>query len=213
MEQDLNEVKTCFIAKDFAIGDLHSPAWEDAERVLIHHYWSGEEAPATRHSTAQILWSRDALYARFINAQFEPLIGNISPKVETKTLGLWDRDVSELFIGPDPNDPDLYFEFEGAPTGEWVDLKVRLTKVGRQTDYDFSSGMECAAEIGSQKTTIAIKIPWTAFGFVPERNQRLRGNLFRCVGEDPTRGYLAWRPTLTVEPNFHVPSAFGWFRF
>ena len=31
--------------------------------------------------------------------------------------------------------------------------------------------------------------------------------------EDPTRGYLAWRPTLTKSPNFHVPSKFGNFRF
>jgi hypothetical protein len=34
-------------------------------------------------------------------------------------------------------------------------------------------------------------------------------NLCRCVGEDPDRGYLAWRPTHTAEPNFHVPTAFG----
>jgi hypothetical protein len=39
------------------------------------------------------------------------------------------------------------------------------------------------------------------------------GNLLRCVGRDPDRGYLAWQPTMTEKPNFHVPEKFGEFEF
>ncbi len=38
------------------------------------------------------------------------------------------------------------------------------------------------------------------------------GNLFRCIGVGNER-YLAWQPTGTPEPLFHVPEAFGWIQF
>jgi len=44
-------------------------------------------------------------------------------------------------------------------------------------------------------------------------NERRRANLFRCIGSDPTRGYLAWQPTRTPEANFHLPQVFGWLVF
>jgi hypothetical protein len=39
-----------------------------------------------------------------------------------------------------------------------------------------------------------------------------RINLFRCVGVGDDR-YLAWQPTYTAEPSFHVPEVFGWLDF
>ncbi len=61
---------------------------------------------------------------------------------------------------------------------------------------------------------IAMRIPWEAFGRgAPRRGEVWRVNLFRCVGAEPERGYLAWRPTRTELPNFHVPDAFGRLRF
>jgi alpha-galactosidase len=38
-------------------------------------------------------------------------------------------------------------------------------------------------------------------------------NFFRVEGKEEPRGYYAWRPTHTPQPNFHVPSAFGSMRF
>ena len=32
--------------------------------------------------------------------------------------------------------------------------------------------------------------------------------LYRMEGKSPRR-YLAWSPTMTPKPNFHVPDAFG----
>ena len=43
--------------------------------------------------------------------------------------------------------------------------------------------------------------------------EQWRANLFRCVGSGDTRGYLAWQPTRTPEPAFHLPAAFGWLKF
>jgi alpha-galactosidase len=52
-------------------------------------------------------------------------------------------------------------------------------------------------------------VPWQAFGRAPEKHETWRANLFRCIGAGEERGYLAWQPTRTAKPNFHVPEAFG----
>jgi hypothetical protein len=58
-----------------------------------------------------------------------------------------------------------------------------------------------------------MRIPWNHWIHEPQKHERWRVNLFRCVGKDPGRGYLAWQPTRTKEPAFHVPQVFGWLVF
>lgn len=119
----------------------------------------------------------------------------------------------ELFISPDAGRPERYFEFEAAPTGEWLDLLVQQRPDVRETDWDFHSGMKTAARLSPGTVTIALCVSWEALGRAPQAGESWRANLFRCVGAGQTRGYLAWQPTLTDEPCFHVPAAFGWLRF
>ena len=83
----------------------------------------------------------------------------------------------------------------------------------RQTDWDFESGMTVAARIETDKVVTSMRIPWSNSIKKPEPGQEWRVNLCRCVGSDPDRGYLAWRPTYTEAPNFHVPMVFGRLRF
>jgi alpha-galactosidase len=73
--------------------------------------------------------------------------------------------------------------------------------------------MESAAKIEVGKVWMAMKIEWNAFGNTPKANDVWKGNLFRCVGSGKTRGYLAWSPTKTETPDFHVPEAFGEYEF
>lgn len=203
-----------FTGADFAVGDFGSANWEKAAEVLIKKYWSGEAAPVDRHAKARILWTKFALYVRFEAAQNELLIVNETPNIKSKTLGLWDRDVCEIFVAPDLHKPEKYFEFEIAPTGEWIDLAIKITADGkRETDFDFNSGMKTASKIEKNKVLSAMKIEWKALGRTPIAGDVWKGNLFRCVGAGETRGYLAWRPTRTPEPNFHAPEAFGEFKF
>jgi hypothetical protein len=187
--------------------------WNKAHVVHLKRYWSGAEAPPSRHAEARILWTPYALCVRFVCQQDEPLTVSANPQVEQKTLGLWDRDVCEIFVATDAGKPDRYLEFEAAPTGEWLDLAIQFTGDKRETDWHFDSGMTTAARTGAGLLTIALCIPWKAFGRAPQAGERWRVNLFRCVGTDPNRGYLAWRPTYAPQPNFHVPSVFGWLEF
>lgn len=201
------------IDKDFSVDQLDHSSWKEASSVKVGTYWSGKVAPQGRAFEARLLWSDTALYVRFDASQDEPLIVSDKPDLTKKTLGLWDRDVCEIFIAPDKANRNKYFEFEIAPTGEWIDLGIDVTSEGRKTDLEYRSGMTSSAIIQKGRVVMAIKIPFAALGVRPRKNDVWLGNLFRCVGKDSTRGYLAWRPTKTEKPNFHVPEAFGEFRF
>lgn len=194
-------------------GDLDHGAWQAATTVALERYWSGALAPSERRAVARALQTEEALLVRFDCAQREPLIMTSEPGLEHKTIGLWERDVCEIFLAPDAAEPERYFEFEAAPTGEWVDLAIRQTPEGRETDWEYESGMTAHARIEEAGVTIAMCIPWRAFGRMPQAGELWRANLFRCIGSGEGRGYLAWQPTRTGRPNFHVPEAFGWIKF
>lgn len=194
-------------------GRLHDHEWRKAQPVTIDHYWSGEKAPADRHAEARILWSPHALHVRFVCRQAEPLIAAEQFQIEAKTMGLWDRDVCEIFIAPDRTAVERYFEFEAAPTGEWLDVAIHWTPEKRDSDWDFNSHMTTAARVEPDRIIVGMRIPWSERIPQPQKGERWRVNLFRCVGKDPNRGYLAWQPTKMPQPGFHLPQVFGWLMF
>lgn len=205
-------VKIKHIESDFSIGSLDDAGWKSGDTFLVNKSWNSDQAEAGRQFEAGLVWSDAALYVRFDAIQAEPLVLNENPQVSTKTLRLWERDVCELFLAPDARNRRRYCEFEIAPTGEWLDLIVDWTK-DEPRDWEYASGMETSALIEADNVTMAMKIPWTAFGKKPEAGDVWLGNLFRQVGSGETRGYLAWSPTMTGKPQFHVPEKFGEFVF
>ncbi len=215
-EMDLQKIKVVEIRAtelDLSVAELDHEIWNYVPAVKIARYWSGELAPPLRHAEARLISTPSALLIRFEATQNEPLIVCPTPETKTKTIGLWDRDVCEIFIAPNAAEPNCYFEFEAAPTGEWVDLAIRLNEETRETDWDFRSGMTTAARVEANKILIAMRIPWTAQIPKPSIGDEWLGNLCRCIGEGEERGYLAWQPTYTDKANFHVPEVFGTLRF
>ena len=202
-----------YIGESIAAGEFDHAAWDNCEPVKVEHFWSGDPAPASRHAEARLCWSDDALHVRFVGEQHEPLIVADNPITDRKTIGLWDRDVCEIFVAPDRAHPERYFEFEEAPTGEWLDLGIVVTPTGRETDWDFNSGMTTASKLEGDKLTVGIRIPWSEAIQKPAKGDVCRVNVFRCVGPEAPDRYLAWQPTRAPEPNYHVPEAFGELRF
>ena len=208
-----NHVIAPYLSSPLPDNDLDSSIWDDVAPIKITHYWSGHEAPEQKYAQAQVCWSEEALHVRFVCNQHEPLVVSSNPVTHEKTIGLWERDVCEIFVAPDPMNPNRYFEFEAAPTGEWVDLGILITPSGKETDWSFQSGMSVAARVQRERVTISMRIPWSERIPKPQRAEVWRVNLFRCVGPELEQRYLAWQPTETSQPNFHVPEAFGWLRF
>ncbi len=205
--------KITHIKKDFSINELENKAWDEAKTIEVEKYWSGENALKGRQFKAKLLWSKLALYVRFEANQVEPIVMSETPNVQTKTKGLWDRDVCEIFLAPNKAEFRKYFEFEIAPNGEWIDLGIRQLPERRETDWEYNSGMKSATRIEKDKVVMAIKVEWKAFGKTPKAGDIWLGNILRAMGSEPNRGYLAWSPTETKQPNFHVPEKFGEFEF
>ncbi len=205
-------VRAPYSEVDVTASALQDEQWARASPIEISRKWSGENAPDTRHAEARIIWTPESLLARFVCRQHEPLTVNANPQVHQKTIGLWHRDVCEIFIAPDPQAPGRYFEFEASPLGEWVDLAISFTAAGRETDFEFHSNMTAAATVDVDQIIVAMQIPWSNVLPKPAKGDVWRVNLFRCVGAGDDR-YLAWQPTYSAAPNFHVPEVFGQLQF
>ena len=208
-----DRIKIAHIEKNFSVKEFENQLWQKAEEITVDKYWSGEDAPGGRQFKAKMLWSDSALYVRFEANQEEPLVVSEEANLKTKTRGLWDRDVCEIFVAPEKDEFRKYFEFEIAPNGEWIDLGIHQMPDRRETDLHYESGMQSAARIEKNTVWMAIKIEWKALGKAPQAGEIWLGNLLRCIGSGETRGYLAWQPTETEKPNFHVPEKFGEFEF
>lgn len=202
-----------YASRAIGAGEFDDKIWQQCQPVTIEHYWSGEPAARSRHAEARVCWSDESLHVRFVCMQQEPLNVSENPRTDKKTLGLWDRDVCEIFVAPDAAKPERYFEFEAAPTGEWVDLGIMITAAGRETDWDFASGLKTAARLAHERLFVGLRIPWSELIPRPRVGVTWRVNVFRCVGPESPQRYLAWQPTRTAEPNFHVPEVFGVLRF
>ena len=207
------EIVARYVNTPVGEADFENHIWQECQPVRIEHYWSGEPAIASRHAEARVCWSDEALHVRFVGKQQEPLIVTDHPETDKKTIGLWDRDVCEIFLAPDPTAPWRYFEFEAAPTGEWIDLGIVVRPEGRETDWDYASGFTTAAKLEGEQLLVGMRIPWSDVLPKPQAGDVWRANVFRCVGPEAPERYLAWRPTGTSEPAFHVPEVFGLLRF
>ena len=65
-------------------------------------------------------------------------------------LGIMRKDVVEAFIAPDASRSSHYYEFEIAPTNQWVDLEIDLTRQPFN-DVHWNSGFEHATYIDAAR--------------------------------------------------------------
>ena len=160
-----------------SVADFEHEAWGRARPAHIARYWSGEAAPEGRHAEARVVWTDAALVVKFDCRQEEPLVVSTAPNLREKTLGLWDRDVCEIFLAPDAAAPERYFEFEAAPTGEWIDLAIHWRPQGRETDWPTAKHCNGGAHRRHRERNIrSFKSP------PPLARGALRANLFPASG-------------------------------
>lgn len=190
--------------------------WFIREPVVIDRLWNGSslaeaQQRVTRTSVASV-WNENAVFFRF-QAAYDRL--NTAPELgpEGPHQRLWDFDVVEVFIKPAGTDG--YFEIEVSPLGQWVDLFV--LKPRTHLDWDWRSRLVTRVWLddGLGRWNTILKLP---FSPMREKNPGVptpaigsvwRVNFFRAAGTEPNRLYLAWSPTFTEAPDFHVPEAFG----
>jgi hypothetical protein len=118
--------------------------------------------------------------------------------------------VAELFLHPETEELRRYREFEISPNGDWLDLDI---SPGNKSIIFCDLISRVVVDTRQRIWTAEMAIPTSCLAVPFDPGTIWRLNLFRIEGEEPYRFYSAWRPTYTLQPNFHVPEAFGILRF
>lgn len=191
--------------------DSDAAVWKDAAVQWISKDCSRQIDYPNIKTEIRGFWTDTDLYLLF-HCPYTVL--NVFPADNSKAhVGLWDRDVVEMFLGYDWTNIRHYREFEIAPTGDWIDLAIDLDH--ESYDHSWRSGWQTMARIdeGNKIWYAAAKIPLAAVSANPVQDgTRWRMNLYRIegLGPDPQRHFLCWQPTCVQnrDPN-HVPEHFG----
>lgn len=222
-------VNAMWVSRPIALdARLPAPEWGLANPIRFSADWRGNNPDAALETEVRVLWSQERLYLRFVCRYRELCVFNDS-EPNGRRDRLWERDVAEVFLQPPESleksvsaisgqderlTPSRYRafskEFEVAPNGAWLDLDI-----SPQGPVDLKSGLSRSAFLDEER-----KI-WIAELAIPMRSLTTnfdsalpwRVNFFRVEGKSEPRHYLAWQPTNTAEPDFHVPEAFGTLRF
>ncbi|MBV8071104.1 MAG: carbohydrate-binding family 9-like protein [Acidobacteriaceae bacterium] len=191
--------------------DPAADVWKDAAAQWMSKDCSRQIDYPNIKTEIRGFWSDTDLYLLF---RCPYTVLNVFPADNSKPhVGLWDRDVVEMFLGDDWTNIRHYREFEIAPTADWIDLAIDLDH--ESYDHKWRSGWQTMARIDEANKIwfAAAKIPLSAVSANPVQDgTKWRMNLYRIegLGPDPQRHFLCWQPTCVQnrDPN-HVPEHFG----
>jgi alpha-galactosidase len=205
-----SEVVATYIDGELTLEPAHlADEWQNARPIAFCSDWQGRNRDPGRETQVRVLWSQRNLYLRF-ECRYRELFMFEDSDPSGRRDHLWDRDVVEAFLQPDPAHQYSYREFEVSPNGMWVDLDI--FPAGRA---DLKSGLQRSV-VKDQKSRVWIAelaIPMSSLTTKFDPAAIWRANFYRVEGRKEPRTYLAWQPTHTPQPNFHVPTAFGKLRF
>jgi len=196
-------------------GNLSKKVWKNASWIEFTHDATGKiENPAVLTRVAAV-WSDRYVYFAF-SAHYDSLNTYEGEDITKERWELWNRDVVEVFLNPQPARMTHYYEFEVAPNNQWIDLEIEKKK-NPFNDAAWNSGFEHATRIDAKHRVwfTEMRIPLSALGVdAIHKSDLWRVNFFRAAGQggDDHRVFLAWSP-IPQGGTFHVPNRFGVLRF
>ena len=199
------------IEADFELdGRLDDAVWPSATPARIESQINTGAAKPEIATTARVLWSDQFLYIGY-RAPYTELTVFEPPLKTGERYGLWNRDVVEAFIGTDPSHPNSYTEYEVAPNGEKLDLKI-TNELKPPLGLEWSSGFEAATHIDRKRKiwTTEMRIPLQSLsGQPPQPGTQWRINLYRH--DRAHKAFLGWSPC--ASGSAHTPAKFGHLTF
>jgi len=203
-----SEVVAVKAAGEIQLDSRHpAPDWQRTQPISFSGDWRGQNPEGTLQTEVRLLWSDSNLYLRFV-CHYHRLFLFEDSEPNGRRDHLWDRDVAEAFLQPIPSTERYYREFEVAPNGMWIDLDIKPSGLA-----DLKSGLQRSVHIDERIWVAELAIPMKALVAKFDPAVAWHANFYRVEGRSEPRKYLAWQPTNTPEPNFHVPQAFGTLRF
>jgi hypothetical protein len=203
--------KAAPIQANIPASELSNSSWENAPNLRLEYSTRDGSAVPSSGTLVRVLYSNDSLYLRY-DAPYTELTQFEPARLNSERVGLWDRDVVEVFIGTDPQNEKLYYEFEVAPTNEKLDLVITPDIPQVEKRLEWNSGWESFVKVDSDKKvwTTVMRIPLHALSPEPAKpGTKWRINFYRI--DRANRAFLASNPTLTG--SFHTPARFGTLEF
>ena len=199
-------------ASDFVPdGDLSKSAWKHAQWTQFDHDASGKSHYPELATRIAAVWTPTNIYFAF-SAHYESLNVYEGEQPSAERWQLWERDVVEVFLNPQPQRVNHYYEFEVAPNNQWIDLEIDKDKTPFN-DPSWNSGFQHTIRIDNKNHIWAteMRIPLSSMnvGAINVGTQ-WRANFFRAAGtgDDTHRKFLAWS-VIPEGKTFHVPTRFG----
>jgi alpha-galactosidase len=180
-------------------------SWELSIPLRFNADWQGKNADPERETEARLLWTPESLFLRF-RARFRAITVFHDAEPSGRRDHLWDRDVAEVFLQPDPSQLRRYKEFEVSPNGFWIDLDIAP---GEKRDLKSRLLRRVILDEAAKIWTAELALPMKCLVEQFDPTATWRVNFYRVEGATEPRFYSAWQPTRTPAPNFHVPEAFG----
>lgn len=196
-------------------GNLSKPSWKLANSVQFDSDSSGKSHHPELSTRIASLWTETYIYFAFW-ALYDSLNVYEGEDPKAERWQLWDRDVVEVFLNPQAERVNHYYEFEVAPNNEWIDLEIDKTK-NPFNDASWNSGFDHAVHIDTKYHlwTAEMRIPISSMNVTSiNPHTQWRANFFRAAGKggDDHRKFLAWS-IIPEGKTFHVPARFGIVRF
>ncbi len=182
-----------------------APDWSLSTPITFCADWQGRNPDSARQTEVRVLWTPATIYLRF-QCRYRNLFVFDDSDPSGRRDHLWDRDVAEAFLQPDPSRTRFYREFEVSPNGMWIDLDIFPGGLN-----DLKSGLQRSVWLDptSHTWSAELAIPIAALTVNFDSAAVWRVNFYRVEGKKEPRFYSAWQPTNTPQPNFHVPEVFG----
>ncbi len=191
-EVAVDEILARRVGQEISLDAKHPAAdWAQAAPVVFCADWRGQNPDSARQTEVRALWTAATLYLKFLCRYREMFVFDDSDANGRRDF-LWDRDVAEAFLQPDPSRSCFYKEVEVSPNGMWVDLDIFPD--GRS---DLKSGLRRSVSVKPELRTwtAELAIPMSALTASFDPRAIWHVNLFRVEGPREPRFYSAWRPT------------------
>ena len=188
-------------------GILDEAVWQTAPSARVEYGSVKYDFRPDVATNVRILWTDTHLYFGW-ECPFTELTVFEPVQLTGERIGLWDKDVVEMFIGPELKKITRYGEYEVAPTNEKLDLMCDLP----DHDFPWDGGLESAVKVDQARKifTVELRVRLDKLSSIkPVAGTRWWLNLYRI--DRASKSFLAWSPVLTG--SFHTPEKFGLLEF
>src|SRR5262249_3464039 len=115
-------------------GNTGKKTWKAADWSEFSHSMSGKTVYPEQATRVASLWTDKYIYFAF-TCKYDELNVFDGEDIAKERWELWNRDVAEVFLNPQPERQLHYYEFEVAPNNQWIDLEITR---GEKPNHDSS---------------------------------------------------------------------------